>query len=117
MRQIALNVVFALLIVGILYAVCITHTEQLQPQAKVTYPITLDGQYTVATKDNATYNEVKINITPLGCFIILDTGYVYIPIDKIKSITEVNHGGKNGRDNGRDVELHAAPDEREGQHI
>ena len=109
MKQIALNVLFTLLIAGLIWALCLAHEEELQPQAKMTYPITLDGQYTVTTNDNATYKEVKINITPLGCFVILDTGYVYIPIDKIKSITEVNHGGKNRRDNGDDVELQTQP--------
>ena len=114
MKQIALNVVFTLLIVGLIWALCLTHAEELQPQAKVMYPITLDGRYTVTTKDNATYKEVKINITQLGCFVILNTGYIYIPIDKIKSITEAKHGSENWRDNGRDVERDPAPDERKG---
>lgn len=117
MRQITLNVVFALLIVGLIWVLCLTHADELKPQAKANYPITLDGQYTVTTKDNAVYKDAKINITQLGCFVILDTGYIYIPIDKIKSITEAKHGSENRRDNGRNMECNPAPGERKGQHL
>ena len=117
MKQFALNVALVLTIAGIICALCVTYSGELQPQEKVAYPITLDELYTITTKDNVVYKEAKINITQLGCFVIRENGYVYIPIDKIKSITEVKHGGKNGRDNGRNMERDTSPDEREGQHL
>ena len=88
------QVLFAVLVTG---AVVLVYAPQAQQQLKQDAQkqagaVTLDELYTVVTKDGKAYNDAKININHIGCFIISDKGYIYIPIENIKRITEVKYG-------------------------
>jgi len=91
MKQYIVNAGFLLVIACFCVVLCKVNPDAVKPQ-KQAGAVTLDELYTVVTKDGKTYNDAKININHIGCFIINDKGYIYIPIENIKRITEVKYG-------------------------
>lgn len=90
----------------IVSGVCLVLGKVYPVEAKpqVTYPVTLDELFDVVTKDGKTYKSVKINLSHLGCFVIKAETYFYIPIENIKSITEVKNASENECNNGGNIQ-------------